>query len=278
MYRGILMARIIGRMLVMKKYVYLASIAVVLILMIWAMGGSDTSQMAETSGNAEIPAEILETLDMETRQNLVEEPKYLALTFDDGPRRGTTDLLLDGLLERGVVATFFIVGEQVEGNEDILQRMKAEGHQIGNHTYTHVRLLTAEKDTVVEEIHKTEVILRNLLGEGEYWLRPPYGLIDTERAKLVTTPMIYWTLDPEDWKLLNTKKVVNCVMEQVRAGDVILLHDFYPTSVDAALELIDKLQAEGYTFVTVEELFRIQNITPKAGVMYASPQCIRQIP
>lgn len=204
--------------------------------------------------------------------------KYLALTFDDGPRRGTTDVLLDGLKERGIPATFFVVGEQILGNEDLIGRMTDEGHQIGNHTYTHTRLLEAAPETVIEEIQKTEVLLEQLTGAGPYWLRPPYGLIDGQRAALVDTPMIYWSVDPEDWKLLDAEKVVSSVLEQVTEGDIILLHDFYPSSVAAALELVDLLEEAGYTFVTVEELFRLQGITPEAGVLYAAPEKIRQLP
>lgn len=226
---------------------------------------------APASGSAEIPQEILGEMDEETRSSLVGPAKYVALTFDDGPRAKTTGPLLDGLLERGVNATFFLVGEQIEGNEELIHRMADEGHQIGNHTYSHVRLLTAEKNTVIEEIQKTEVILENLLGKSGFWLRPPYGLIGKERAALVKTPMIYWSLDPQDWKLLNADAVVEYVLGNVQPGDIILLHDFYPTSVDAALRIIDQLQSQGYAFVTVEELFRIQGVQPQPGTLYAAP-------
>lgn len=225
----------------------------------------------DTAGPAEIPLEILGELDEATLADLVEEPKYVALTFDDGPKADTTSVLLDGLLERGAAATFFIVGEQIPHNESLLQRMKAEGHQIGNHTYSHVRLRTADKDSVVEEIQKSEVLLRGAAGEGSYWLRPPYGAIDSQRAALIKTPMIYWSVDPQDWKLLDTQKVVDAVLGAVQPGDIILLHDFYPTSVAAALEIVDRLQEDGYDFVTVEELFRIQGVTPQPGVLYARP-------
>jgi len=231
----------------------------------------------DTAGPAEIPLEILGELDEETLTDLVEEPKYVALTFDDGPKADTTSALLDGLLERGAAATFFVVGEQIPCNESLLQRMKAEGHQIGNHTYSHVRLKTADKDSVVEEIQKSEVLLRSAVGEGCFWLRPPYGAIDTQRAALIKTPMIYWSVDPQDWKLLDTKKVVDAVLSTVQPGDIILLHDFYPTSVEAALEIVDRLQEEGYAFVTVEELFRIQGVTPQPGVLYARPDRPREL-
>ena len=221
--------------------------------------------------------EILGELDEAARRELLDDPKYVALTFDDGPRPDTTGRLLDGLLERGAAATFFVIGQQVQGNEALLQRMEAEGHQIGNHTYSHVRLQTAEKDTVVEEIHKTEVLLTEAVGEGSFWLRPPYGLIGSERAELIRTPMIYWSVDPQDWKLLNKDKVVAAVLDAVQPGDVILLHDFYSTSVDAALEIVDRLQKEGYDFVTVEELFRIHGVEPQQGTLYARPDRVRTL-
>lgn len=237
----------------------------------------DISNYLNTAG--EIPKEIWESLDEETRETISEGIKYVALTFDDGPRCETTEPLLDGLLERDAKATFFVVGTQIActGNENLVCRMKAEGHQVGNHTYSHVRLSTTQRDVALEEIQKNNVILENLLGEGDYWLRPPYGLIDSTRAALVKTPMIYWTLDPEDWKLLDAKKVADHVVANVKDGDIILLHDFYPSSVEAALEIIDRLQPEGYAFVTVEELFRIQGIEPENGVLYAAPNCVRPI-
>ena len=244
------------------------------ILLLTACGGGSA---VSAGGGAEIPEEILGELDEETLEGLVEGPKYVALTFDDGPRRDTTSVLLDGLLERGVPATFFVIGRQIPGNEDLLRRMRAEGHQVGNHTYDHTRLLEAEPEEVVEEIHKTEVLLTELLGEGDYWLRPPYGAIDETRSALVETPMIYWTVDPEDWKLLDAAKVADHVVSHAEPWGILLLHDFYPTGVEAALEIVDRLQGEGYTFVTVEELFRIRGVTPQAGLLYASPDRLRPL-
>ena len=223
--------------------------------------------------SAAAPAEIPTEEEKEAAEGL----KYVALTFDDGPRADTTGRLLDGLLERGVTATFFVIGEQIPGNEALLRRMLEEGHQIGNHTYSHVRLLQMENNAIVEEIHKSEVLLQEVAGERSFWLRPPYGQIDSQRAQLIRTPMIYWSVDPQDWKLLNKEKVVEAVLRDVGPGDIVLLHDFYPTSVDAALAIVDCLQQEGYEFVTVEELFRIQGIEPQAGTMYASPERVKPL-
>lgn len=251
----------------------LIAFGVIAILLLPLMGGGDRA----VSGYARIPAAVWDAMDDSTRRELTEEPKYIALTFDDGPRRGTTDVLLDGLLERGAAATFFVIGQQIPGNEDLICRMAAEGHQVGNHTYTHMRLLGAQPDVVQQEIGKTRVLLESILGEGERWLRPPYGLIDSAGAKVVDTPMIYWTLDPEDWKLLDAQQVTQAVLERVRPGDVILLHDFYPTTVEAALTLVDRLGEEGYSFVIVEELFRIRGEAPVAGALYAAPGQVRSV-
>ena len=190
------------------------------------------------------------------------------MTFDDGPRTGTTDRLLDGLRERGASATFFVVGEEAEAAPDLVKRMRNEGHQVGNHTWSHVRLEGADPAVAMKEISRTDVLLKELLGEGSYWLRPPYGLITEGMEKQIPVPMVKWSVDPRDWESRNTEKVVQAVMKDVKPNSIILLHDIYPTSVDAALQIVDQLQAEGYCFVTVEELLALNGVTPQAGVMY----------
>lgn len=212
----------------------------------------------EQSLPADAPAEFLE------------EEKYIALTFDDGPRRGTTDVLLDGLKDRGASATFFLVGEEIEANQDLVKRMQAEGHQVGNHTWSHVRLAEASSDKISEEIGKTEIALETLLGGSGYWLRPPYGLITEGTEDQIAVPMVKWSVDPRDWESRNTEKVVEAVLQNAKPNSIILLHDIYPTSVAAALRIVDTLQAEGYWFVTVEELLALNGITPQAGTMYRS--------
>ena len=264
----------------MRIFVKICYILLIIVLPLTGCDGRmepEISSYLETQG--EIPEKIWDSLDEETQNAIAEGVKYIALTFDDGPRFETTSLLLDGLRERGAQATFFVIGTQVAcaNHADLLKRMANEGHQVGNHTYSHERLIDAAESVVIEEIQKNETILNNILGDGDYWLRPPYGLIDSSRAALVKTPMIYWTLDPEDWKWLDAKKVVELVLSQVQAGDIILLHDFYPSSVEAALEIIDRLQPEGYVFVTVKELFDIYGVTPEAGVLYANAQRIRAL-
>jgi peptidoglycan/xylan/chitin deacetylase (PgdA/CDA1 family) len=194
--------------------------------------------------------------------------KYLALTFDDGPKAGTTDRLLDGLKERGANATFFLVGECAAVNQGLVRRMRDEGHQVGNHTWSHVRLEGADPDVLLQEIQHNETLLQEILGGEHYWLRPPYGVIDSELEGLVTVPMIKWSVDPKDWESRNRETIVTTVLREVKPGSIILMHDIYPDSVDAALELVDRLQQEGYWFVTVEELFLLHGIEAENGVMY----------
>ena len=196
------------------------------------------------------------------------ETNYVALTFDDGPRRGTTDRLLEGLKERGASATFFLVGEEAERYPELVRRMQAEGHQVGNHTWSHVRLEGASTAVIQEEVGKTEELLETLLGGSGYWLRPPYGLITPGTEKLVRVPMVKWSVDPRDWENKNTDKVVQAILKHVKPNSIILLHDIYDTSVDAALKVVDTLEAQGYCFVTVEELLCLNGVTPEAGELY----------
>lgn len=199
---------------------------------------------------------------------IVEEPKYIALTFDDGPKTGTTDVLLDGLKERGAAATFFLVGQEAQKHPELVRRMQAEGHQVGNHTWSHVRLEDAPETTVREEVGRTEALLEDILGGGDYWLRPPYGQLSPEAEGLISVPMAKWSVDPRDWESRDADKVTAAVLEAAGPGSIILLHDIYPTSVEAALRLVDVLQAEGYWFVTVDELLRLNGVKPQPGVLY----------
>lgn len=208
---------------------------------------------AETGGDARIP-----------------EEKLIAITFDDGPRRETTERLLDGLEERDARATFFLIGRQIEGNEDLVERMQAEGHQVGSHTWSHTRLTGVSADTLRQEVGRTEEALEDLLGPGSYWLRPPYGAVDAADRDLIQTPMIKWSIDPRDWEKLDTAQVTAAVLKAAAPNQIILLHDIYPTSVDAALAVVDALQGEGYRFVTVAELLEANGIQPEAGVLYCS--------
>ena len=197
----------------------------------------------------------------------LQEQRYLALTFDDGPTAGTTDVLLDGLKERGAAATFFLVGDQAVLYPDLVRRMRQEGHQVGNHTWSHSRLEGNAK-TAADEAERMDRLLREILGEGEYWLRPPYGAISEEVARMLKVPVVKWSVDPRDWESRNADVILERILAEAQANSIILLHDIYPASVEAALRAVDILQEQGYWFVTVDELLRINGVTPQPGLMY----------
>ena len=180
--------------------------------------------------------------------------KQIALTFDDGPHPVYTQLLLDGLKERGVQATFFLIGESLEGNEKIVKQMSEEGHIIGNHTYTHVQLNLLNLDAACVEIWKTNTALFDITGKIPVFIRPPYGLWDEESACAVEMQAVLWNIDTEDWKYKDKNRIVELVIKHAKDGGIILLHDIYKTSVEAALEIVDRLTEQGYEFVTVDEL------------------------
>ena len=198
------------------------------------------------------------------------QPKLIALTFDDGPRRSTTTALLDGLAERGVKATFFLIGEQLENNEDVVCRMDEEGHQVGIHTFDHVRLTGLSKVDFDAQVDRTRQLLKNILGHNDFLLRPPYGIMDDGIRRHAGCPIILWSIDPEDWKDQNVERIVQTVTQQAEDGDIILMHDIFETSVTAALACVDRLMAQGYYFVTVEELFALRGEVPQEGGVYLS--------
>lgn len=201
---------------------------------------------------------------------------YVALTFDDSPNAATTERLLDGLAERDAHVTFFVIGQQVEGQEALLRRMADEGHQVGSHTWTHRRL--DNSGTVgLHELERTEETLHAVLGGSGYWVRPPWGFASAETLRETHVPLIHWSLDTEDWSVLNADKIARSIIDAAQDGDVVLLHDAYETSVDAALRTIDALSERGCVFVTVEELFDVMDIAPEAGKLYSRPDRLRPV-
>ena len=194
----------------------------------------------------------------------------VALTFDDGPNPVTTPRLLEGLALREVPATFFVVGCHVDEYPDLVREMAGAGHQIGVHTYDHVMLTELTWSVYEQQVRRNRQQLIDLLGEGEYWLRPPYGLTDEKISRWECGPLIIWSVDPEDWKDRNTARVVDDVVARIKDGDIILLHDIYEESVDAALAIVDELLSRGYCFVTVEQLAQLRGVQVEAGERYTS--------
>ncbi len=182
------------------------------------------------------------------------EIRRAALTFDDGPHPVYTEQLLDGLKERGVQATFFVTGEHAELHPDLIRRMRDEGHLIGNHTYSHIQLTADNREKFKNELIQTNEILYEITGDEIQYVRPPYGSWDKKLETDLNMFPVLWNVDPLDWQTANAGRVARAVIGKVSDNDIILLHDYYDTSVEAALMIVDELTRQGYEFVTVDKI------------------------
>lgn len=196
------------------------------------------------------------------------EKKYVALTFDDGPS-SFTDRLLDCLENNKAKATFFMVGKEVEYFSEEVKRMDKLGCELGNHTYSHADLTTLSPEEMSSEIGKVDQLLLDLTGQGASVVRPPYGSVNSSVKTTVGTPMVLWTVDTLDWESQDPQKIADVVKAEVTNGSIILMHDIFSTSVDAAEIFIPQLKKEGYEFVTVHELAKINGLQLQPGNVYS---------
>ncbi|MDD6202120.1 MAG: polysaccharide deacetylase family protein [Lachnospiraceae bacterium] len=182
------------------------------------------------------------------------EKKKIAITFDDGPHPKYTEQLLDGLKERDVVATFFVTGEHAALHPDIIERMNEEGHLIGNHTYTHIQLTLQNREKFKKELIDTNAVISKITGKEVLYVRPPYGTWDKSLEEELNMFPVLWNIDPVDWESKDSRGIARKVIAKAKEGGIILMHDYYKSSVQAALIIVDELKKEGYEFVTAEEI------------------------
>lgn len=197
------------------------------------------------------------------------EGKYVALTFDDGPSGRYTDRLLDGLKERGAKATFLLCGYRIKEYPAQTQRILDEGHEVGNHGYSHRGMQEMSRRQIAQEILDTEALLPENCRVR--FLRPPGGCCSDgvrQVAQARNLAILNWSVDPRDWAVQNAAAIEQAVLKHVTDGDVILLHDMSDSSVTAALHIIDQLAAQGYQFVTASQLAALRGVIPKSGVTY----------
>lgn len=200
------------------------------------------------------------------------EPKYLALTFDDGPSGRFTRKLLAGLEERDAKATFFLCGYRLEIYPELASVMLDQGHEIGLHGYTHKCMAEMTPDKLDQELEDTAALLTAQTGQDFFLLRPPGGMANqtvTRAAQAHGLTLVTWSVDPKDWATSDQETIVHRVVERAQDGDIILLHDMSDSSVAAALEIIDTLAEQGYVFVTVSELAALRGEALQAGVLYS---------
>ena len=183
----------------------------------------------------------------------VEAPR-VALTFDDGPNARYTPLLLEGLRKRNIHATFFLLGENIPENEELLLQMQKDGHLIGCHTWSHVQLDKISPSSANREILKTNSLIYHITGTYPTCLRPPYGAWKKDLELPVTMLPVFWDVDTLDWQSQNPESILDIVRKNVQDGSIILMHDSYDSSVRAALAITDELTEKGYDFVTADQL------------------------
>lgn len=180
--------------------------------------------------------------------------KKVAITFDDGPNADYTEMLLEGLKERGVKATFFLLGKEAEKYPEIVKDIYDEGHLIGTHSYEHVNLKNLSDSAAIEQVDKTNTVIHEITGEYPEYIRPPFGCWKCNLDYETRMIEVLWDVDPLDWKTSNSDVIAKRVTSKVEENDIILLHDASESSVVAAFKIIDELQDEGYVFVTVDEI------------------------
>ncbi|MFG1347050.1 polysaccharide deacetylase family protein [Xanthobacter autotrophicus DSM 431] len=195
---------------------------------------------------------------------------YIAITFDDGPNPETTPRLLKMLEQRGIKATFFVLGSRATASPQIIKQMIAQGHEVANHSWDHPQLPKIPVAAADKQIGDTNAAIEQITGKSPSNVRPPYGAMTPAlrahlREKFGST-FIYWSVDPLDWKDRNPQVIHDRIVSHVHPGAIILAHDIHPTTVDAMPKTLDDLLAKGYKFVTVSQLIAMNKSVPEPKV------------
>ena len=196
----------------------------------------------------------------------------IAMTFDDGPSATLTPKLLDLLATRHIKVTFFVIGENVAEHPEIVARAAREGHEIGNHSWSHPNFGKMSDDNVRSQLRRTDDAIRSAMGNRPTLMRPPYGSITAREKHWIHDEfgyrIILWDVDPYDWKRPGPAVVRNRILKETQPGSIVLSHDIHPGTIEAMPSTLDALEAKGFKFVTVSELIRMA--VPKAS--HPSPQ------
>src|SRR5215469_16037563 len=239
--------------------------------------GSPAADHASSPDTASTPApkaeQSPEALKPATYSSAHVDGPYIAMTFDDGPSPETTPRLLDILKQRNIKVTFFMIGQNAERNPDLVRRILAEGHEIGNHSWTHPQLSKLSDDRVTQEITKTQEAIKSASGFIPTTLRPPYGAITARQRAWIENQfglsIILWSVDPFDWKRPGPSVITQRILSGARPGAIILSHDIHKQTVDAMPATLDGLMRKGFKFVTVSQLIALNK--PKAPLPAGKP-------
>lgn len=186
--------------------------------------------------------------------------KNVALTFDDGPNAKYTPLVLKVLEGHKVRATFFLIGREASRRPELVREVHLAGHEIGNHTYSHVRLPEIPSNAIRRELESTRDILREVTGRETILLRPPWGFLDSRSLAEIALrrfATVLWSVDSRDWSRPGARVIVHNVLSKVQPGSIILCHDDHEQIVEALPEIIEGLKEQGYQFITVSEMIAL---------------------
>ena len=197
---------------------------------------------------------------------------YIAMTFDDGPSATLTPKLLDLLAAHHIKATFFVIGENVAEHPEVVARAAREGHEIGNHSWSHPNFGKMSDESVRRQLQQTDDAIKNATGKRPTLMRPPYGSITAREKRWIHDEfgydIILWDVDPYDWKRPGPAVVRARILKETRPGSIVLSHDIHPGTIEAMPSTFDELEAKGFKFVTVSELIRMATARPS----HPSPQ------
>ena len=203
------------------------------------------------------------------RKDLDPDKPMVALTFDDGPYDRVTNRIVKVLAKNDSRATFFVVGNRVERYADTMKNAFNKGNQISTHTFDHGDLSKMKKKQIRRELTRAFRVMKKINGEEPTMLRPPYGNVNDKMRRTIKIPMIYWSVDTEDWASRNSKKILK-KCKSISDGDIVLMHDLYPSTAGAVEKLVPKLRKKGFQLVTGEELFYYKGIDAEGGKVYFS--------
>lgn len=185
------------------------------------------------------------------------DKKYIALTFDDGPSAATTPKVLEVLADKKVKATFFLLGQNAKEYPALVQQIQKEGHELASHSYSHPQLTALSKEQVIKEVRETDKAIFNATGILPRTFRPPYGAVNSDVARSIGKPVIQWNIDSLDWQTKNASSVIQIVNQTAQPGGIVLMHDIQPATADSLATVIDNLKKQGYEFLTIEEMFQL---------------------